>query len=55
MKTPLQGHLQTPLPQLSPDSDTGGLTWLVKCSIWEGVSIIQKLTLENRMFPAKAG
>lgn len=40
MKTPLQGHLQTPLPQLSPDSDTGGLTWLVKCSIWEGVSII---------------
>lgn len=53
MQTPLQGHLQTPLLQLSPD--TGGLTWLVKCSIWEGVSIIQKLTLESCVFAAKAG
>lgn len=52
---PSKGTSRTPLPQLSPDSDTGGLTWLVKCSIWEGVSISQKLTLENHMFPAKAG
>lgn len=55
MQTPLQGHLQTPLLQLSPNSNTEGLTWLLKCSIWEGVSIIQKLTLENCVFAAKAG
>lgn len=51
VQTPHQGHVQIPY-QLSLDSEIGRLTWLGKCSLWGGVSIIQKLA---RLFSGRAG